>query len=201
LYRENLHGLLGAEKPTDGEVNFVRLYEEDTLRDIANGFEGLLESDPAEEAVQTFIKDNPILLHQFTPDKVFFKTPILSKYKTDITILTKSKNLLLIEIEKPTITLMKSDGHIAAPLEHAIGQVNDWPYESDQHRQAVLSCFGLENSDVSAIKGVVIARRDKPYPADHLLKLKWRDFGRVTFLTFDDLLSGVTALARALHYL
>jgi hypothetical protein len=197
-YRENFQGLVGVDA-VPGEINFIRLYENDVLQQISIAFESLLDSGPPEESVQNFIETNPILLHQFTPDKVFFKTPILSKFKTDITILTKSKQLILVEIEKPSTLLMKSDGGIAAELQHALTQVTDWLFECENHRLAVLSCLGLNAADVSAIKGVVIAGRDKPYEAKHLLKLKWQDFGRVTILTYDDILAGVTALARTLR--
>ncbi len=202
LYRENLHGLLGRETAPEGELNFLRLYERHVLQDVCINFETLLNSDPREEHIQKFFEKNPILLHQFIPDKIFFKAPILSKYVTDITILAKSKELLLVEIESPSTGLIRgSDGAKAAPLEHAISQVRDWLYECENHRQAALSCIGLDNAEVSAIKGLVIAGRDHPYKPEHLIKLKWEDLGRINLLTYDDVLAGLVGLARTLHHM
>jgi hypothetical protein len=48
---------------------------------------------------------------------------------------------------------------------------------------------------------VVIAGRDSGYDAEHLRKLKGRDWGKVSFLTYDDMLFSVDALIRKMEVL
>jgi len=169
-------------------MSFSKLYEQGALEVVSKEYGYLLNQDPLEELVQNFLKENPILLQIFSPEQIFFKKPILSKYKTDIVILTHSKELLLIEIEKPGTKILRKDGGNTAALQHAIKQVNDWLHEAEHHHDAVLDCIGLKSQDVTVIRGAVIVGREASYPAEHFHKLKWTDFGRnIEFLTFDDL--------------
>ena len=196
--RTNLHALLGHATSKNEEVSFTRLYETRALDVIGNEFESLLDSRPSEENVQQFIKDNPILLQQFSPERIFFKAPILTKHKTDIVILNHKKELILIELEKPGLSLLKKDGGQSAPLQHPFKQVRDWLDESDFHRIAVLSCIDISPEEVGTVRGVVIAGRDYGYDEDHLRKLKGADFGRISFFTYDDLLKGLQLLSRSM---
>jgi hypothetical protein len=51
--------------------------------------------------------------------------------------------------------------------------------------------------DVVQVSGIVIAGRDDTkYGKEHLPRLKWRDFGRVTFLTYDDVGRSLGGLLR-----
>ena len=77
-------------------------------------------------------------------------------------------------------------------------QVRDWLNLADEHRQAFLSCIGAELEQVGAVRGVIIAGRDAGYDPDHLRKLKGVDFGRVKFMTYDDLSAAFDSLLRAL---
>ena len=52
--------------------------------------------------------------------------------------------------------------------------------------------------EVGAVRGMIIAGRDVGYDPDHLRKLKGADFGRVKFMTYDDLSAAFDALLRAL---
>jgi hypothetical protein len=91
---------------------------------------------------------------------------------------------------------MKKKGGIAAPLSHAFDQVRGWLHVVDEHRLAVLDSLKIERELVSVVRGVVIAGRDIGYDAQHLRKLKGADWGRITFLTYDDLLFALDALIR-----
>ena len=166
------------------------------LQAVCGQFEALLDQNPAEEQVQQFMESNPLVLHQFSPDRVFFKSPILTTYKTDIAVLTSKRELLLIELERPSTRLLKKDGGIAATMQHALDQVRDWLHMIDEHRAAVLKCLNLQPEEVSTIRGVVILGRDRDYRGDHLRKLKWTDFGRIAFFTYDDLLRSLVNLTR-----
>lgn len=76
--------------------------------------------------------------------------------------------------------------------------MRDWLHLADEHRQAFVTCIGAEPKQVGAVRGVVIAGRDADYDLDHLRKLKGVDFGRIRFMTYDDLFAAFDALLRAL---
>lgn len=172
----------------------AQLYREGVLKPCQAEFETLLNSEPDEETIQDFIEENRVLLLQFAPQMIFWKSPILTKYKTDITIHNNKRELILIELEKPSTRLLTKKSGVAAPLQHAIDQVSDWLQTVDDHKAAALECIGLKLENVTSVRGVVIAGRDDPYPATHIRKLKARDFGRISFFTYDDLLRNLAAL-------
>lgn len=197
--RSNMHALLGHAVTADGNKSLTEQYHNSELDVKRIHFQLLLDlfSDTNEERVQQFLEDNQIFLSIFSPVKIFFKAPIFSKYKTDIVILNHKKELLLIELEKPSKPLLKKNGGITSELQHPFDQVRDWLHEVKEHRAAVLSGFNLNSGDVGTIRGVVIMGRDKGYNPEHLRKLKMTDFGEVTLYTYDDLIMGLSSLARS----
>jgi hypothetical protein len=193
--KANLHGLLGhaISSGAPSSVTVSPLYEQSMLLEIRRLFVDLLERNPPEEEIQKFIQDNPVLLHQFPAEKLFFKPAILTFFKADFAVLTPQKELILIEIEKTKTRLMNQSGDAAQPLSHSIDQVRNWLHVADEHRLAVLAALRLDQ--VSAIRGVVIAGRDGPYDREHLRRLKGFDRGRIVFLTFDDVAASLASLA------
>ncbi len=192
--KHNLHGLLGH--PISGmssPVSISPLYEQSMLLEVRRLFVQLLDRNPPEEAIQNFIQDNLILLHQFPAEKLFFKPTILTFFKADFAVLTPQKELILIEIENTKTRLMNKSGDAAQPLSHSIDQVRNWLHVVDEHRVAALIALGIDK--VSSIRGVVIAGRDHSYDREHLRRLKGFDRGRVTFLTFDDMAASLASLA------
>ncbi len=176
------------------------MYQESKLESICSGFGQFLDQHPDnEEEVQEFIEENPVLLHRYSPKRIWYKAPILASYKTDIVILTHQRELVLIELEKPGTQLLKRDGGMCAELQTAFDQVRDWLHYAEDHKAAVLKEIGqLALADVTKIRGVVIAGRDKPYNVEHLRHLKWTNFGsNIEFLTYDDLMGSVVSLVRA----
>ncbi len=197
--KRNLHSLLGQSKREGGQFGYVPLYERGALEQILHDFKALIKENSKEENLQKFIQNHTIVLHQFPAERILFKPPLLNKHIADFAILTPQKELLLIEIERTNTRLLKKDGHIAAPLSHAFDQVRDWLHCTDEHRLAVLDDLGINKDDVSLIRGVVIAGTDSGYDAAHLRKLKGADWGRVIFLTFDDLSLALNSLINNIH--
>jgi hypothetical protein len=195
-YRRNLPGLLGTPTSISPTLAFVPLYEASSLHRIASSFAKLIAEETREEALQKFIEANPLLLHPFSPERVFFKAPILTQFHTDFTIVNHKQELIFIELEKPGTKLLKKDGGIHSELQHAFDQVRDWLHTTEEHRAAVLDCIHVDRTQVGAIRGVVIAGRDTPYPPEHLRKLKGQDLGRISFMTYDDLLASISTLSR-----
>lgn len=200
--RANLHALLGRTNTGEQDMippahlSFVRLYEQNVLESIYSQFDELLSKEPHEVEILQFIRDNPILLHRFSATRIFFEVPILTKYRADIVVLTTNHDLLLIELEKAQTRLLKTDGGMASPMRHAFDQVRDWLHVTEDHKLAVLECMGLKPGEVGAIRGAVILGRDADYPPDHLRRLRWEDYGRTAFFTYDDILRHLALLIR-----
>jgi len=192
--RTNLHSMLGTRVFKKDISNFIPLYEKSALKNIRIKFAEILNDSPKEESLQIFIKENPILLHQFPASMIIEKPPILSKHVADFAILTAQKELIFIEIEKPSTKLMKINGHRASDLVHAFDQVRDWLQVIDEHRLAILDDLDIDRNEVSVIRGVVIAGRERGYDAQKLRHLKMSNEERISFLTYDDLLFALDAL-------
>jgi Domain of unknown function (DUF4263) len=193
--RRNLHtALYSSATSTETDIELVPHYEKSALSTVVLEFRKLLDSDPAEEKIQNFIEDNLVVLHQFAWVKVFPKPPLLSLYKADFAIVTPQRELILIEIERASTRLMTKGGGEAGPFRHAVDQVHSWLHVADEHRLAVLDSMKIGRDEVGAIRGVVIAGRDAGYDAELMRRFKGINRGRVSALTYDDLLSSLLAL-------
>ena len=197
IIRRNLFVLLGHQLLGDEEeISYTPLYERSSIETLLGDFKRVLDTATDEETLQRFIEDNPIVLHQFPAEKIFFKPPILTFFKADFAVVTPQGELILIEIEKATMRLLKTDGGEAAPLTHAFDQVQRWLYTIGEHRLAVLDSLKIDRGTVSSVRGVVIAGRDSGYDAEDMRRLKGVDRGRITFLTYDDLSSNLVTLIK-----
>ncbi len=137
--------------------------------------------------MQTFIYQNPILLHQFPAYKLFNKPKMLTFFTADFGIVTPQRELILIELEKATTLLLKKNGDATAELNHAFGQVHNWLHVAEEHRITLLDTLNIPRKQVAQVRGVVIAGRDGGYDAHQLRRLKGVDRGHVRFMTYDDL--------------
>jgi hypothetical protein len=199
--KKGLHGLLRQNftKPTEASessvMSSVRLYEDSALQEYCRQFQELIDTNPAEEKVQAFLEKHEVFFATFLPQKLLIKPPVLTKHFADFAILNERKELLLIEIERPNLPLLRKDGNITADLQHAFGQVRDWFQVFDDHRSAALDAWGLKVTDVAKVRGVVIAGRT---PSDETGARLLRSESRtdIEFYTHDDLLMGVTAITR-----
>jgi len=199
--KKNMHALLFCYFNNLGEVSFTRMYEKDALELIVTNFTKLLDLNPLEAPVQKYIERNPILLYQFSPQRIFYKPDVMSKYQADIVILNHKKELILIELEKPGKKILTKSGGVSADLQHPIDQVTDWLHWISDHKSTFIDYLGLQLSDVTKIKGVVIIGRDKGYDPKYLRKLKWRDFPSIDFFTYDDLVNGLYSLIKEIRHL
>jgi hypothetical protein len=200
--RRNMHGLLQNAGHKADNISFVPQYELGALEIAYNNFAALLDKILPEENYQQFLQENNVFFQtHFAPDRIFFKTPIMSKFITDFIILTPHKELFLIEIERPDTPIMKADGGITSKLQAPFTQVANWLHEFNEHRHAVLDCIGLKKEDVALISGVVIAGRDRGYPPEHLRRLKANRHGQIRFFTYDDILAGFSTLIQSMRNL
>lgn len=195
--RTGLHGFLQRDvtPQTNSSISAVRLYETTALEEFCRELLKLIESDSKEEVLQTFLEAHPIFFHMFVPRRIAFKPPILTKYFADFAVLNARNELLLIEIERPGIALLKKDGNITADLGHAFYQVRCWTQVLNDHRAAALDAINMKLDEVAKVKGIVVAGR-KPSDERMLRLLRSVSTSEVELFTYDDLLSSVTELIK-----
>ena len=197
--RKNMHALLTDPARPGLNAALSSLYERRALDEIGKKMLQLIDTEPSEEPIQQYLTNNPIFFHQWSPQRVFPKPPILSKYKADFIILDSHQNLIFVELERSTLKLLRKNGDASAEFNHAVEQVQSWLYEFSNHKAALLDCIGLKADDVIQAKGVVIAGRDGKYNREHLRRLKWQDRGNIEVLTYDDLLASLGVLMREME--
>jgi len=195
--RTGLHGLLRRNlKPqTDTTTSSSRLYEQSSLEEQCRQMLKLIDADTREEELQNFLESHVIFFHVFMPKRIFFKPRILTKHVADFAVLNARDELLLVEIERPHLRLVKQDGDITADLGHAFYQVRTWAQVLDEHRTAALDAIGLRIDEVAKVRGVVVAGR-KPADENKLKLLRAVSTSEIELYTYDDLLGSVTELIK-----
>jgi hypothetical protein len=191
--RESMHALLSATNSLHPDGS---LRTEETplstaeVERVLRAFVDLLDEEPDEGEIQAFIQENTMLLAPFAARQLFFKPKIVNKYAADFGIVTPRGDLLLIEIERPALKLMKSDGTQGHELTHAFSQPQSWHHEITENRAAVLR--GIPNcpDDIGTIKYLVIAGRSKDYNLEDLTRLL-RGTLFCELMTYDHLVEGV----------
>lgn len=195
--KSGLHGLLRRNvAPAESEAfASVRMYEKTALEQSCREFLAIIDKKNKEEVAQKFIENNPVFLHIFQPRKILFKPPILTKYFADFAILNSRNELVLVEIERPHLKLLKKDGGSTADLEHAFHQIRTWMQTLNDHRAAALEALDLKLSDVAKVKGVIVAGRNPTIEA-HIRLLRVLSSAEIELFTYDDLLGSVTELVK-----
>jgi len=192
--KKGLHSVLRRRDNTPYSVTkMVALYEKSALEQYCREFRDLLDSKPKkEEALQQFLEEHKVFLYRFAALQILSKPPVLSKFTADFIILNNRKELLLIEIERSTIRLLKKTKNsfgITAELQHAMDQVRSWKNIFDDFRDAALANIGIDKKEVAKIKGVVIAGRT-PHDEEEARYLRALSLD-VELFTYDDLISDV----------
>lgn len=198
--KESLHGLLLRNFTSDLiGVGYIRRYAHDQVVRTVRDFEEKLKTEKNEEPFQDFIEQHPILLARFHAKRLFIKPKILGKFQTDFALLDTRSQLVLIELEKPSMKLFKKDGHPTADLMHAYGQVRDWLHEYSNHPAAVIDGLKLSDEKILAVKGIVIAGKRSNQITDALQRhLSAPPYADIDFLTLDDLSNSLFEISRNL---
>lgn len=197
--KESLHSLLGKDiKLFEGITHSRRYLHEEVLKKVKE-FKELIGKKKDEKSVQEFLEKKPILFAKFHAKKIFVKPKILGKFIADFAVLDSSNQLLLIEIERPSLHLFKNDGHRTADLMHAYEQIKDWLNEYNRNFHAFLEGLNLGQDEVGAVKGVVIAGISEKENPKHLRRhLSSPPYPDIDFLTFDDLHKSLSQISREL---
>ena len=172
------------------DLNFTPLYEPGALDAIFAAYQQLINGTPSEEQVQVFLEENPVLWHFLGPSKIIPKPPLLANNKADFGILTSSRILYFVEIEKPQTKLVRSRGGVHSELQAGLNQIRDWRLTVEDHRQAVLDQLELKSDSVHDIRYLLVAGLAHLVKPKHIESLRRTSFGEdVSLFTFDDLAS------------
>lgn len=186
--KESMQGLLGRDSKLVENLNYEKRYAYIEVRKLVEDYFSLINDKDDEKSVQDFLEENTLLLCGYHAKQIFFRPKILGKFIADFGIIDSKNQLILIEIERPSIKLFKQNGHMTADLTHAYEQVNEWLYEYDKSKDAFLECFSVDRSKISTVKGVVIAGRESNTNSEHLKRHLTQGKERnVEFLLLDDL--------------
>jgi hypothetical protein len=186
---QSMHGLLLKDftKELTG-LSYVRQYAHSQVKQIVTDFIQLLDKERLEQPVQEFIEKHPILLSRFHAKRLFVKPNILGRFNADFALVDSRNQLLLIELEKPSLKLFKKDGHPSQDLMHAYGQVTDWLHQYAQYSGAILDALGLKAAEVVSARGAVIAGRSKAVTHEVLRRhMSSPPYQNIEFMTCDDL--------------
>ena len=138
----------------------------------------------------------PVFWGFLSPRKILHKPAVLTKKQADFGILTTTKILYLIEIEKPTTRLLTKTGRISADIQKGADQIRDWDQVVTEHRGALLTELGLDPSTVHDIRYVLVGGLSTTLDSAGLRKLRREPFGpKIDFYCFDEL----AAFPRVLH--
>lgn len=171
------------------ELRFVPLYQRGAIAAIKAKYQKMLvDNADDEESVQKFIESNPILWNFLAPVRIWKKPSIVTKYKADFGILTTSKILYFVEIEKPGTRLVIKSGGVSARLQAGLDQIRDWQIEVEQHRATVLDGLGLIQRDIHDIRYILIAGMASETSSSGITKIK-RMKDPCSVFCFDELAS------------
>ncbi|HEY4187592.1 MAG TPA: Shedu anti-phage system protein SduA domain-containing protein [Polyangia bacterium] len=196
--REGLPHLLWAQDALLQDGSFA-VSSQISLADaekILGGFEKLLRREPLEEDVQKYIEQNPLLLAPFAARHVFFKPPILNKWRADFGVVNSQNELILIEIERPNLPLFTKDGVQHSKLTQAFSQAQVWDHEISRHRAAVLSGIQGCPPDVARVRYLVIAGRSSEENDNAVARTVNSSRGH-DFMTYDQLIESVRNAVRS----
>jgi hypothetical protein len=177
-------------------LGYTPLYEQGAIERILQEYEELISSDPAEGAVQTFLRDHAIFWHFLAPTRVVLKPPILTKYVADFGILAADRTLYLVEIERPGTRLAKSSGGMHSQLQAAFDQLREWHVVVEEHRSSVLECLEIDPGGVDNVRYIAVAGLARSTQPEELRKIRTSLSDTQRFVTFDEL----AAFLRATQY-
>lgn len=198
--KESMHGLLRKDIILEVTgLSYVRRYGHAQVENIVNEFYRLLDKERLEEPVQSYIETHPMLLSRFHAKRLYVKPDIIGRFKADFAIVDSRNQLVFIELERPSISLFKTDGHPTAALMHAYGQVTDWLHQYNSYQGAILDSLGLKPEEVVGVRGAIIAGRSTALIHSVIQRhLANPPYQNIEFMTIDDLGSSLLTISRKL---
>ena len=111
------------------------------------------------------------------------------KHVSDFVFREPPNEYLLVELERPTARLFRSDGHKHHDLNHAIDQIIDWRRYIQDNTRTVQNELGLQGITGDA-RSLVVIGRSTELTAENRRKLSaiQSETPRLKILTYDDVI-------------
>jgi hypothetical protein len=153
---------------------------------ILREFKTLLDSEPErEEILQVFLRGHPFLLCP-THTKMWPKLAFGAK-TTDFVFRDATSDYLLVELERSTYRIFRSDGHPANELNVARGQITDWKRYLEDNLATVQRELGLAGIS-SNPRSLIVIGRSRNLSPEHRRKLAAmeNEHPKLRIMTYDD---------------
>jgi hypothetical protein len=157
-------------------------------------FKLLLDSNPnREEILQVFLRENPAIICP-TYTRMWPKLPLGAK-KTDFVFRDAIGDYILVEIERSTHSLFRSDGHPRQELTIACSQILDWKRYIEDNLSTVQHELGLEGISTSPRSFVIIGRNESLSTENRRkLRVMENEQPKLRIMTYDDLYDNAKAM-------
>ena len=165
--------------------------------EVLRQFRALLDSNPKrEETLQVFLKEHPQLL---CPAYVRCWPKLKLGHGntgTDFVFQDANGDCLLVEIERSTLPLFRSDGQQGAELTHALDQVINWKRYLEDNLRTVQQELGLAGISANP-RSLIVIGRSATLTADNRRKLVTMEgqSPRVKVMTYDDVAEHAKSVA------
>jgi hypothetical protein len=159
---------------------------------LISDYEALLDSNPREESLQEFLKNNPILLCPVY-GSVWPKVPFGGKV-SDFVFREAAGDYLLVELELSSAPLFIKSGDTSGELKHAQNQILDWRRYIEDNLPTVQRELKLEQL-TSSPKSLIVIGRSNTLSAEDRRKLQTieNQSPREKIMTYDDVLTNAKA--------
>lgn len=162
---------------------------------IYEEFRDLLDREPCEQEIHTFLEEHPRILHALihcNEDIKLYSKPSIHKFVPDFAISgfwgsTDKRDWTLVEIERATHHLFTKNGDPSAALTHALRQIIDWRQWVEDNLSYARTIFPGITPIPSAL--IVIGRRATLSPDDKArLAVLMAGLFKISIRTYDHLL-------------
>lgn len=182
--------------------NANRLYDRSAISEIRETYQQLIHAEPDEEVVQEFLEANPLIWGFLSPVKIWYKPAVSTKYKADFAVLSASRILHLIEIEKPSTSLARQKtGGVHSEFQRGLDQLAEWKEYLANFALAFYDSLPLRREDVHDVRYVYVAGLATKTKANELNKIRKNLASDVAFYCFDELSSFLYAIESAVRNL
>jgi hypothetical protein len=168
------------------------------LAKLLNEYKRLLDSSPGrEEILQTFLKDNPVLL---CPAYIKMKPKLqIGNKVTDFVFQEATGDYVLVELEPSTFPMFIKSGDTSSQLNHARNQILDWRRYIEDNLHTIQGELDLPGISANPRGLVVIGR-------SHMLSEKNRrkltsvenESPKTKIMTYDDVFDNAKAIVENL---
>jgi hypothetical protein len=183
-----MHEILRHKYKHDSDViKLTACYAPTAISSVVSKYRKLIDTLPPEEKVQEFLVENPIMWSFLGPLAIIPKPRLSTQRTADFAILTPTKTLYFVELEKPQTKLVKAKGGQNAELQAGKDQIDIWRTWIHDHRPHVLAELKIAQEQVHSIKFILVAGLESATPADDLRAVREGMREDVSFYTFDEL--------------